>query len=77
MNENTRTTITRPNTNVMLTRLPSDLISIRHSYDPIDELDAIIDNEDVNMIFHQPLDQDNEFKCEITQFSMTKSFLSV
>jgi hypothetical protein len=63
MGENLRSTITRPNTKGMLASLPSDTISTLSTYDPIDELDAIIDNEDVNMVFHDPLNElyeDNE-----------------
>ena len=54
MGENLHATITRPNTSAMLASLPSD---------PIDELDAIIDNEDIDMMFHDPLTElfeDNE-----------------
>jgi hypothetical protein len=54
MGENLRATITRPNTQAMLASLPSDTISTL-SYDPIDELDSIIDNEDVP--FHDPLNE--------------------
>jgi hypothetical protein len=63
MGENLRATITRPNTSAMLASLPSGTISSSSVYDPIDELDAIIDNEDVNTIFHDPLNElfeDNE-----------------
>ncbi len=63
MGENLRATITRPNTQAMLASLPSDTISTLSSYDPIDELDSIIDNEDINMTFHDPLNElyeDNE-----------------
>jgi len=63
MGENLRSTITRPNTQAMLASLPSDTISTLSSYDPIDELDSIIDNEDVNTTFHDPLNDlfdDNE-----------------
>jgi hypothetical protein len=63
MGENLRATITRPNTSAMLASLPSDTISTLSSYDPIDELDAIIDDEDINTTFHDPLDdlfEDNE-----------------
>ncbi|CAF1176917.1 unnamed protein product [Adineta ricciae] len=63
MGEKLRATITRPNTNAVLASLPSDTASTLSSYDPIDELDAIIDNEDINPTFHDPLDElydDNE-----------------
>ncbi|UJR15670.1 hypothetical protein I4U23_002604 [Adineta vaga] len=63
MGEKLRATITRPNTSGMLASLPSDTASTLSSYDPIDELDAIIDNEDMNATFHDPLDElyeDNE-----------------
>jgi hypothetical protein len=55
MGENLRATITRPNTGPMLAGLPSGAGSPSSAYDPIDELDAIIDNEDLNP-FHDPLD---------------------
>jgi hypothetical protein len=60
MGENLRATITRPNTQAMLASLPTDIISIESSYDPINELDAIIDNEDISMIFHEPINLDNK-----------------
>ncbi|CAF3337216.1 unnamed protein product [Rotaria socialis] len=67
-----RATITRPDISAVLSSLPA--ISKSHSIsssttipsisdDPIDELDAIIDDEDLTMTFHDPLDdlfQDNE-----------------
>ncbi len=49
-----------PHTKTMLTSLPSDIISIKSSYDPINELDALIDNEEITMIFNEPIDLDNE-----------------
>jgi len=55
MGENLRATRARPNTQAMLASLPSDTISTLSSYDPIDELDSIIDNEDLNTTFHDPL----------------------
>ncbi|CAF4877663.1 unnamed protein product, partial [Rotaria socialis] len=55
MGENLRATIARPNTSAMLASLPSDTISLTSSFDPIDELDSIIDNEDLNVTFHDPL----------------------
>lgn len=57
MGEKLRATITRPNANAMLAGLPSDAASTASSYDPIDELDAIIDNEDINGTFHDSLDE--------------------
>ncbi|CAF2811538.1 unnamed protein product [Rotaria sp. Silwood2] len=63
MGENLRATITRPNTSAILASLPSDTISTISNNDPIDELDAIIDNEDLNLTFHDSLDdlyEDNE-----------------
>ncbi len=63
MGEKLRATIARPNTSAIIASLPSDTISSGSSYDPIDELDAIIDHEDLNMTFHDPLDElydDNE-----------------
>lgn len=58
MGENLRATITRPNTQAMLASLPSDTIStLSSTYDPIDELDSIIDNEDINTTFHDPLNE--------------------
>ena len=36
---------------------PSDIVSITSCYDPIVELDAIIDNEDVNSTFDQSIDR--------------------
>lgn len=63
-------TITRPDTTGMLSSLPtvtatasSSLTTTSNSDDPIDELDAIIDDEDITMTFHDPLDDlfdDNE-----------------
>ncbi|CAF4129363.1 unnamed protein product, partial [Rotaria sp. Silwood2] len=67
-----RATIARPDINAVLSSLPtlttsqslSSSASITsNSDDPIDELDAIIDDEDITMTFHDPLDdlfQDNE-----------------
>jgi hypothetical protein len=55
MGENLRATRARPNTQAMLASLPSDTMSTLSSYDPIDELDSIIDNEDINTTFHDPL----------------------
>ncbi|CAF3469005.1 unnamed protein product [Rotaria sp. Silwood1] len=67
-----RATITRPDTSAVLSSLPtltttqslSSSTSITsNSDDPIDELDAIIDDEDLTMTFHDPLDdlfQNNE-----------------
>lgn len=63
MGENLRATIARPNASAMLASLPLDTISSLNTYDPIDELDAIIDNEDVNTIFHDSLNdlfEDND-----------------
>lgn len=57
MGENLRATVTRPNTQSILASLPSDTLSSLSSYDPIDELDSIIDNEDVDMTFHDPLNE--------------------
>jgi hypothetical protein len=54
MSANLRATITRPNTNAILA---VDTISTDNSYDPIDELDAIIDNEDLTTTFHDSLDE--------------------
>ena len=48
MGENLRATITRPNSSALLASLPSDVTSSLINYDPIDELDAIIDNENIN-----------------------------
>lgn len=62
-------TITRPDTSAMLSSLPSVTVAgssstaTSNSDDPIDELDAIIDDEDITMTFHDPLDDlfdDNE-----------------
>lgn len=63
-------TITRPDTNAILSSLPTmtgtsslSTTLTSSSDDPIDELDAIIDDEDITMTFHDPLDdlfQDNE-----------------
>lgn len=55
MGENLRATIARPNASAILASLPSDTISTISSHDPIDELDAIIDNEDMDLTFHDPL----------------------
>jgi hypothetical protein len=55
MGANLRATITRPNTNAMLAGLPPDTISTISNYDPIDELDSIIDNEDLTTPFHDAL----------------------
>jgi len=65
-----RATITRPDTNAILSSLPTGTSSLASSAtvasssdDPIDELDAIIDDEDITMTFHDPLDdlfEDNE-----------------
>jgi hypothetical protein len=49
-----------PHTKTMLTSLPSNIISIRSSYDPINELDALIDNEEITMKFNEPIDLDNQ-----------------
>ncbi len=49
-----------PHTKTMLTSLPSDIISIRSNYDPINELDALINNEEIIMTFNEPIDLDNE-----------------
>lgn len=56
-----RATITRPDTHAILSSLPtvtttSSLTTTSNSDDPIDELDAIIDDEDITMTFHDPLD---------------------
>lgn len=56
MGENLRATITRPNTQSIIASLPSDTLStFSNAYDPIDELDSIIDNEDIDLSFHDPL----------------------
>lgn len=65
-----RATRTRPDTNAILASLPTatatssiTTANTSSSDDPIDELDAIIDDEDITMTFHDPLDdlfQDNE-----------------
>ena len=70
-----RATITRPDTNAILASLPtlattatsSSLSSRTTSHDddddPIHALDAIIDDDDIAMTFHDPLDDlfdDNE-----------------
>ena len=66
-----RATIARPDTNAILSSLPtvttspslSSATTSSYGDDPIDELDAIIDDEDIAMTFHDPLDdlfQDNE-----------------
>lgn len=67
-----RATITRPDANAVLSSLPtlttthsisSSTIATSHTDDPIDELDKIIDDEDLTLTFHDPLDdlfQDNE-----------------
>ncbi len=42
---------------------PRATITTLSSYDPIDELDALIDQDDLNRTFHDPLDElyeDNE-----------------
>jgi hypothetical protein len=36
---------------------PRAAITTLSSYDPIDELDAIIDQDDLNRTFHDPLDK--------------------
>jgi hypothetical protein len=58
-----RATITRPDISGILSSLPtvtetssSLTTTTSNSDDPIDELDAIIDDEDINMTFHDPLD---------------------
>lgn len=60
-----RATISRPDTNAILSSLPTvthrsssatDTTLTSTSDDPIDELDAIIDDEDIAMAFHDPLD---------------------
>jgi hypothetical protein len=58
-----RATITRPDTNAILLSLPTattisslPTTATSSSDDPIDELDAIIDDEDITMTFHDPLD---------------------
>lgn len=48
MGENLRSTITRPNSSALLASLPTDTLPTLTNYDPIDELDSIIDNEDIN-----------------------------
>lgn len=63
-------TITRPDMSAMLSSLPTvtgttslSTTVTSNSDDPIDELDAIIDDEDITMTFHDPLDdlfEDNE-----------------
>ena len=63
MSENLRATIARPNTSGLLASLPLDEAPTLSVHDPIDELDAIIDNEDLNRTFHEPLTdlfEDNE-----------------
>jgi hypothetical protein len=69
-----RATITRPDMNAVLASLPtvattasspssSSATVASSTDDPIDELDAIIDDEDITMTFHDPLDdlfQDDE-----------------
>ena len=63
MGENLRATRARPNTDALLASLPPNTGSMPSDYDPIDELDSIIDNEDTNSAFHDPLDDlfdDNE-----------------
>lgn len=72
MGSKLRATITRPDTNAILSSLPplATANSISSSTtipsmtdDPIDELDAIIDDEDLTATFHDPLDdlfQENE-----------------
>lgn len=56
MGDNLRATRARPNTGPMLASLPADTISLASTYDPINELDSIIDNEDLNQPFDDPLD---------------------
>lgn len=56
-----RATITRPDTHAILSSLPtvtttSSITTTSNSDDPIDELDAIIDDDDIAMTFHDPLD---------------------
>lgn len=51
--ENQQTIIPRVNSS-------SEIISIRSIYDPINELDAIINDEEISMTFHEPIDLDNE-----------------
>jgi hypothetical protein len=58
-----RATITRPDTSAIISSLPtisetssSSTTGTSNSDDPIDELDAIIDDEDITMTFHDPLD---------------------
>ena len=60
-----RATISRPDSNAILSSLPTvthtsssatDTTFTSSSDDPIDELDAIIDDEDITMAFHDPLD---------------------
>lgn len=63
-------TITRPDMSAVLSSLPTVTAATSlsttvtsNSDDPIDELDAIIDDEDITMTFHDPLDdlfEDNE-----------------
>lgn len=69
MGANLRATITRPDTRAILSSLPtltttsSSITTTSNSDDPIDELDAIIDDEDITTTFHDPLDdlfEDNE-----------------
>lgn len=60
MGENLRSTITRPNSSALLASLPSDVNSNSTNYDPIDELDSIIDSEDISMIFHDPMTDEKQ-----------------
>lgn len=60
MGENLRATITRPNSSALLASLPSDTNSSLTNYDPIDELDSIIDHEDISAIFHDPMTDETQ-----------------
>jgi hypothetical protein len=68
-----RATISRPDTSAILSSLPTtDTLSsgtlTSHSDDPIDDIDAIIDDDDINMAFHDPLDdlfQDDQNILEV------------
>ena len=60
MGENLRATIARPNSSALLASLPSDTNSSLTNYDPIDELDSIIDNEDISAMFHDPMTDENQ-----------------
>jgi hypothetical protein len=76
-----RPTITRPNTTAVLASLPAVTVTPSSSLtttttessstdDPIDELDAIIGDEDTGTIFHDPLDDlfdDNDLDNEMLE----------